>query len=147
APLVLRCDATNAAGDSTATASLSITVVLPPAPPVILVPSAVNGNVTSGLTYSASVTVRAGMTYSWSAGSATITSAGGAAGVLSGGTSSITFVASSAGPLTIGCTETNAAGATSHQGKANPTAVAPPGTPHVTLEAPHRTAEGCLAVE
>src|SRR5207245_9027169 len=62
-------------------------------------------DLTSGLSYAATTTARAGMTYRWTVGNATITSPSGAAGA------AITFAAGTAGvPLTLAVAETNAAG-------------------------------------
>ena len=87
---------------NTATASKSIIVVLPPIPPTITGANAV----TVGKSYSASITPRAGMTYSWTITGGTVT------GLTDPTTPSITFVPNTISNLLLSCTETNGVGDT-----------------------------------
>lgn len=105
--LTLGCTVTNALGASSSPGSQSVTLVPPPATPVISAPAqALPG--ASGLV--ASVPVQSGCTYAW-------TLVGGV--LISGqGSNSITFTAGSGSSLSLACTATNAAGTSSTQGAA-----------------------------
>jgi hypothetical protein len=84
----------------------TVHVVLAPQAPTITAPAI--GTV--GTTLSAAVTMRPGMTYTWTVDTGAITSPGGSAGVVQGGSNTITFVPAVAGPVHLTATETNAAG-------------------------------------
>jgi hypothetical protein len=99
---------TDSTNRKSAPALVSFTAYPAPVTPAITAPS----NATAGVTYSASVPARPGITYAWSITGGAIVSAGGTAGVASadGKTNSIQFISSTVGPASITCVETNAAG-------------------------------------
>lgn len=119
----------NAAGTSSNPGSAQVQVAPAPVAPSISAPA----NVTTGDGgVIASVTARAGMTYSWTIAGGTITSSGGASGVTSGTTNTITFSAGAVGTLTLTCTETNAAGASGPAGSNTVNVAAVPSSPAIT---------------
>jgi len=108
--LTVTCiETNNLTGTPQGPAATASATILPFPSAVISAPA----NATTGRTYTASVSARAGSQYAWSidAGGA-IVSAGGASGALSGdgSTNSIQFTSGGVGTRVISCTETNAAG-------------------------------------
>lgn len=113
-PLTLGCTVTNALGANSGPGSQTVTLVPPPATPVISAPTqAIPG--ATGLV--ATVPIQNGCTYVW-------TLAGGS--LLSGqGTNSITFAAGTGTSLALSCTASNLAGTVSTLGTATVLLVEP----------------------
>ena len=108
-PISLTCTERNALGLASVAGTLAVTAVAAPLTPTISAASPVR----AGASSTASIAARPGMTYSWTILGGTITSAGGAAGVTSGATNTIAFTAGTGATVSLGCSEINAASASS----------------------------------
>ena len=132
--LTLAVTEKNTAGTTSApgTASVAVTssVAAPVTPTITLAKSAI----TAGTPSTASVTARAGMTYTWTISGGTITSAGGPSGVISGSTNTLGFNAGAAGTLSLTCVESNGT-TSSSPANAAVTVVEAPQAPSVTAPA------------
>ena len=135
--------ATDSSGQSSAPGIVTLTAVQPPVTPTIAAPNLL----TSGKSYTASLSARSGMTYLWTIIDGTITSLGGNAGTLSsdGTTNSISFTADLPGLLTIASVEINAAGDTSAPGSAPATVFAAPIAPTITVSNSVNSGQSYLA--
>lgn len=98
-----------------------------PLTPTISAPDAV----TTGVTGSASVLARSGMTYAWGITGGAITSAGGPAGVMGGGRNTISYMPGDPGTLGLSCVESNGTDV-SAPGTESLSVVAAPVTPVIT---------------
>ncbi len=120
----------NGANATSAPGSATVTVIQSTTPPVTPTITAASP-ITSGLSGTAQVTARSGMTYTWTIAGGAITSAGGPAGVTSGTTNTIAYTAGAAGTLSLTCTESNGT-TSSTPGTASVTVLAAPQTPTIT---------------
>ena len=103
------------ADDASKSSSTTVTVVAPPATPVITAPTYVTTNQAG---YVASVPVQGTSTYAWVLSGGSITAGNG--------TASITYTAGASETVSLSCVVTNAAGADSSAGAASSTIVSAP---------------------
>jgi RHS repeat-associated protein len=130
----ISCTEVNAAGATSSAGLLTVNVVSAPAAPVVTA----NAPVTSGVGgFTASVSARSGMMYSWSVTGAAVSSPGGSGGQFVSGLNQITFsvTAPAAGMVTIGCQEMNGAGTASAQYTVTLSVIAPPVQPVISAPA------------